>query len=544
MSKFILAFLLTFTSLFLYGQQASQPKLVVGVVVDQMRQEYLYRFANHFGEDGFKRLMNEGFVFKNAHFNYVPTYTGPGHASVYTGTTPRVHGIIANDWYDKYAKQMRYCVQDDEVQGVDCEGKIGRRSPKNLKTSTITDELRLFSQNRSKVISLSIKDRSAILPGGHQPNGAYWFDAKSGQFITSTFYRESLPDWLVKFNKKKLAEKYMKKGWETYKPIAAYVESARDDRPYESKELGGLKAVFPYDFSEIDKSKNKNELIKYTPYGNQLTVDLALAALTAEDLGRDEVTDILAVSFSSTDYVGHAFGPYSKEVQDTYIRLDLDLARLMKALDEQVGKGQWTMFLTADHAVSEIPAYMAENGHDTDYVNETDYLKMVNEKLITTFNSAELIENVRNNQIFLNREEIKNKGLDFKEVKAVLANFLVEMEGITAAFDTQEIANYNGDERDIKLMAAGINAHMSGDVIFAQRAGWLGEWHQKNGGTTHGSGYNYDTHVPMLFYGWGIKNGSSVNYHSVTDIAPSVSMLLNIKLPSGCTGQPAAELFD
>ncbi|MEO9802188.1 MAG: alkaline phosphatase PafA [Reichenbachiella sp.] len=544
MIRIYLVVLLTFITYLSSAQSLQKPKLVVGVVVDQMRYEYLHRFSNHYVDGGFKRLMSDGFVFKNAHFNYIPTYTGPGHASVYTGTTPRVHGIIANDWYDKFEKRERYCVEDREVSGVGGSGEVGQRSPKNLMASTITDELRLFYQNRSKVISVSIKDRGAILPGGHQSSGTYWYNEESGDFITSTFYRAQLPKWLLEFNKKQLPKTYMKKGWNTLHPIESYVESARDDRPYEVKELGGLPTVFPYDFKKVDKSANLNKLIKTTPHGNTLTVDLALAALEGEELGQDEITDFLAVSFSSPDYVGHAFGPYSKEIQDTYIRLDLELARLISTLDKNVGKDNWTMFLTADHAVAAIPAYLNELGQSTDYVKSSDHKKLILWEMENKFGTSDLIENVSNHQIFLNKKVMEEKQLDIAEVKEYLIPKMNELTGFNAVFDANNISNYGGNDLDVKLIAAGLNAHMSGDIVYTHQAGWLTEWHLKNGGTTHGSGYSYDTHVPMIFYGLGIKKGSTVNYHPITDIAPTISTLLDIKLPSGCTGQPATELLD
>lgn len=545
MIRIYLLALVVLTTSFSLAQPPKKTKLVVGVVVDQMRYEYLHRFANHYGNDGFKRLMNDGFQFKNAHFNYIPTYTGPGHASVYTGTTPRVHGIIGNDWYDKYEKKNMYCVEDQEVNGVGGSGKVGQRSPKNLRASTVTDELQLFYQNRSKVISVSIKDRGAILPAGHQPTGAYWYDGKSGNFITSTFYQKVLPDWVIKFNVRKLPKSYMKKEWDTYKPIVDYVESARDDRPYEfASDFKNLPNVFPYDFKEIGRTADLNEVIKVTPYGNSLVAEMALAAIDGEGLGQDSITDFLAVSFSSTDYIGHAFGPYSKEIQDTYVRLDLELARLMKSLDEKVGKGNWTLFLTADHAVADIPAYLKEQGHSVDYVttpgSNEDLMKALEER----FGTAGLVENVSNHQIFLNKELISEKQLNIMEIKNFLVMQLHARPGVGLALDAQLAGSYGGNNLDTRLLAAGINSRMSGDVVYTHRVGWLGKWNKANGGTTHGTGYAYDTHVPMIFYGWGIKKGSTVNYHPITDIAPTISSLLNIKFPSGCTGQPATELLD
>lgn len=334
---------------------------MVGIVVDQMRQEYLSRFSDHFGEGGFKRLINDGYEFKNAHFNYIPTSTAPGHASVYSGTTPRTHGVIGNDWYDKANKWKVYCVEDRDVTNVGGSEAYAARSPKNLLSTTITDELRQFYGNRTKIISISIKDRGAILPGGHNPDGAFWYDSMTGEFMTSSYYRDELPKWVKTFNELKLPEKYTNQVWDTFFPIEKYIESQQDDRPYERAMLKKIDPVFPYDLKEIGKERGANGLLPSTPFGNTIIADLAIEALKNENLGVDLVTDFLAISFSSTDYIGHDFGPYSKEVQDTYVRLDRELARLFEALDKNVGKGKWSAFLTADHAVAAIPKGQSEN---------------------------------------------------------------------------------------------------------------------------------------------------------------------------------------
>ncbi|WP_420581409.1 alkaline phosphatase PafA [Reichenbachiella sp.] len=544
MRNLLFTVLLTLSYFSVSAQNSDKPKLVVGIVVDQMRYEFLNRFSNHYGNGGFKRLTTEGFSFKNAHFNYIPTKTGPGHASVYTGTTPRVHGVIANDWYEKGQKKMIYCVEDLDVTGVGGTGKIGQRSPRNLLSSTITDELKIHSQNKSKVVGISLKDRGSILPAGHNPDGAYWFDENSGNFITSTFYTDDLPDWVKKFNAKKLSTLYTKGKWTTLKDMNTYVESARDNRDYENAFFMDLSPTFPYDLKAIGKTFGVHNTLMYTPFGNTILVDFAELAIENEQLGTDDFTDFLAISFSSTDKIGHEFGPYSKEIQDTYIRLDKDLERLFDYLDNQVGEGEWTVFLTADHAIAELPKYLNEQNQRVDYFNNKEYQPFLKKAVDEKFLATGIIESITNRQVFLNHSLLREKNIDITEVKKYIIELLLELEGISSAYDSREIEQYNGTNLDVAMLSAGINSKASGDVVYTLLPGWLSDYNLYHKGTNHGAGYSYDTHVPMLFYGWGIKNGSTVNYHPITDIAPTISTLINIKFPSGCTGHPAVELFE
>lgn len=524
------------------GKKADRPKLVVGIVVDQMRQEYLYRFYDKFGDDGFKRLMNQGFMMKNAHFNYIPTKTGPGHTSVYTGTTPSVHGVIANDWYEKKSGGNMYCAGDSTVEAVGGSPAAGKISARNMLSTTITDELGQFFQNKSKIVGISIKDRGAALPAGHNPTGAYWYDGKTGEFMSSTYYMKELPSWANEFNQAGWIDKYMSKPWETSYPIEEYTESAVDDRKGE-KSLGGKKSpTFPYDLPEMVKEGNAASLIRSTPFGNSIVKEMAVAAIKGESMGDDAITDFLAISFSSTDYVGHAFGPYSKEIEDTYIKLDQDLEDLFMYLDEKVGLYQYNVFLTADHAVAEIPMHLEEQNYPVDYFSFNNLRKDLEELLERSFGKSGFISSISNEQIFLNKTLIEEQKLSEADVKKVILSHLNSHYGLAAAYDSEFINSYSGTNKDVLMLAAGYNIQRSGDILLTLNPGWLTEGN-KGGGTTHGSHYTYDTHVPMLFYGMRINTGSSVKYHSITDIAPTLSMLLNIKLPSGATGHPIEELF-
>ncbi len=524
-----------------------RPKLVVGIVVDQMRQEYLYRYYSKYSEGGFKRLMNEGFMLKNAHYNYAPTVTGPGHASIYTGTTPAFHGIIGNDFYHKRAGKMVNCVEDPSQKPVGNEIGNGDVSPWRLLSSTITDELKLFTQKRAKVIGVSIKDRGAVLPAGHMADAAYWYDNITGKFISSTFYMALLPQWLIKFNDQNLANKYLSQTWNTVLPIEQYTESGPDDSPYEIRLAGKLKPTFPYVLSELRLKYRNYDLLTSTPFANNLLTDLAIATLTAEQMGKDDITDFLCVSFSSPDILGHAVGPNAVELEDMYLRLDRSLEDFFKKLDQQVGAGNYTVFLTADHAVADVPQYLKDNKMPAGYFNDEYVKAKLNEFLLTYFPNKTLISNISNHQIFLNQDafqhDAKATGVDMYITTELIGKFLMSVDGIANYYIESLIRQGDYDEKGEKGdIIRGYNAQRSGDIVYTLLPGWIEAGSVQ--GTTHGSTYKYDTHVPMLFYGNGIKKGSSSQYHPITDIAPTLSVLLKIKFPNSCTGQPIVEIVD
>jgi predicted AlkP superfamily pyrophosphatase or phosphodiesterase len=530
------------------GQAQDRPKLVVGIVVDQMRQEYLYRFEKKFGEGGFKRMMVEGFALTNAHYNYVPTYTGPGHASVYTGSTPAVHGIIGNDWWDKVNKAKVNCVGDNNqtpVGGLEGSGKV---SPSRMLTTTITDELKLSTQGRGKVIGISIKDRGAVLPAGHMADGAFWFESKSGNFISSSYYgyaNNALPAWVQNFNISKVPEKLMAQPWDKFLKSDPYIESGPDASPYEGQ-LANQKNTLPYDLKA--EAKAGYDGLVATPYGDDLLTEFAKSALKGEALGKDNDTDFLAVSFSSPDLIGHAMGPMSVEVEDTYIRLDRNIEDLLKTLDAEVGKGNYTLFLTADHAVAEVPQFLKDKKVPAGYFIDDNALKdELNVFLQKYFPTKNLIESVSNGQVFFNSDvfagDPRTSGIDLLISTELVSNYLQQKEGVAQVYSKSLIkqAGY-GEEGTKGMIVRGYNHKRSGDIAFALEPGWF------NGGgktgTTHGSSYTYDTHVPILFFGKGIKKGSSSAYHAITDIAPTISTLLKIKFPNGCTGQPVGEVLE
>jgi predicted AlkP superfamily pyrophosphatase or phosphodiesterase len=520
------------------------PRLVVGIVVDQMRQDYLYRFEAKFGNGGFRRLTSEGFQVMNGHYNYAPTVTGPGHASIYTGTTPAIHGIIGNDYYDKVTKKGVNCVEDSSRRAVGSERGNGDVSPFRMISSTITDELKLATQKRGKVISLSVKDRGAVLPGGHLPDGAYWFDETTGRFITSTYYCDSLPKWMAAFNAKGLADKFLSQKWTTLLPISQYTESGPDKSPYEIVLGGQGSAEFPYDLARLRSRNGGYSLLTFTPFANDLLTEAGLAAVEGESLGADAVPDFLAISYSTPDLVGHGMGPQSVELQDVYLRLDKNIEALLITLDRKVGAGNYVVFLSSDHGVSEVPQFLTDNRIPSGYFNRAKLQTMLSQHLEKYFPGKAIIESISNDQVFLNQEAFgdnpKSSGIDLLVVHELITNFLLQTRGVAQVFSETTLRQAAFDEMGIRgMIARGYNSRRSGDIAFVLEPGWItGAGPQ---GTTHGSPYAYDTHVPMLFFGKGIQAGRTVNYHAITDIAPTLSVLLRIPFPNGCTGQPVTE---
>ena len=516
------------------SSQSKKPRLVVSIVVDQMRNDYLYRYWSRFSEGGFKRLVTEGTHFRNAHYNYIPTYTGPGHASIYTGATPRHHGIIGNDWYDKRRKIWTSCVKDETEKSIGTINENGKASPKKLLASTIGDELKLSTNGKGKVFSLALKDRSAILPAGHAADAAFWLDEASGNFISSTAYLTALPQWLEQFNSEKKAEKYLTTGWQTLYPIASYTASLPDDNKYEAHPFSE-KPVFPYSFQSYLNKKNTG-IIRGTPFGNSLTKDLAIACLKNENLGKDDVSDLFCISFSSTDIVGHSYGPRSVEIEDVYLRLDRDLAELLQALDQEVGKDNYVLMLTADHGGAEVPAHLQDLKMSGGYLRDKELSKTIKQFLWENYGDSTWMESLSNAQIFLNQQKINEKKANVLEVEATLCRFLTGITGIAEAYPSGVMKDAAFGFSDIRtLLQNGYNHQRSGNICYVYQPAWMD---YEETGTTHGAGYSYDTHVPVIFYGGNIVRSERLDYMSITQIAPTLCELLRISQPNACSSAP------
>ena len=534
-------FALSFSILF--GQQAKSPKLVVGIVVDQMCYEYLYRYQTKFSDGGFKLLMNEGTNCRTTNYNYIPTFTGPGHASIYTGTTPNNHGIVANDWHDRTTGKSKNCVEDTTVETVGSTSAYGLFSPRNLKANTITDQLKLTYPN-AKVISMSIKNRGAILPGGHLSDGSYWYDFMTGQFISSTFYMDSLPKWVNDFNEVNPKSSYIRDGWNTFFDINTYTESGPDDTPYEVGLPGKTSPTFPYNLWEFAEGR-EHYLFTHTPFCDTYLTDFAIASLDAEKLGKDNQTDFLCISYSTPDMIGHSFGPQSIEIEDTYIRLDRDIEKLIKTLNEKVGKGEYTLFLTADHAVVPVPQYLIDNNLPGGYFFLDNNMQDLRAKVLAKYGS-DIIVSEENLNIYLNHDRIDSLKLNSKEVARFVADEIQEWENVKQVFMAERLQHTSSDGEWMDMVRRGYHKKESGDVIFILEPGFLdkhSDSEKSRKGTSHGSAYSYDTHVPLLWYGKNIPKQELFRQIDITDITATLVHLLYLQQPSALTGKPIIEIL-
>lgn len=513
MKKIVLTTLLLALGFNSYSQD--KPKLVVGIVVDQMRYDYIYRFWDDFSDNGFKKLVDEGYFFRNTNFGYMPTYTGPGHASIFTGTTPSVHGIIGNSWYDKYTQTSVYCAGDGDMKTVcNCDNHAtdvlsndGQMSPHRMLTTTIGDELQLFNTG-SKVIGISLKDRGAILPAGHMGDAAYWMDS-NGEWISSSYYMESLPEWMLNYQKTNTVTDYLKGKWKGKK--------------------------FSYNLDSLIAQNGPN-VIKSTPFGNTILKDLANEIIVQEKLGQGANTDFFSISFSSSDYVGHQYGPHAEELIDTYIRLDNDIADLLTTLEKNIGVENVLLFLTADHGVVSVPNELKKYKIPAGYFDVSEALSALKEHLTKQFGEGKWIQRYSNQQFYLNNSLIQEKNLKKQDVEIICANFLISFEGIKNTFTASQLHNNEYQNGIYALVQKGFSQKRSGDIIINLESGWI-EWKSPRG-TTHGSCYSYDTHVPLIFWGKSIKQGVSDEAVFIRDIAPTVCTLLGISFPNGCTGSP------
>lgn len=517
-----------------------RPKLVVGIVIDQMRWDFLYRYYERYGEHGFKRMLNEGYNCQNTMINYLPSFTGPGHATVYTGSVPAIHGIAANDWINYQTGGFVYCAEDKTVRPVGGSVKAGLMSPRNMYTTSITDELKIATRQRAKVYGIGIKDRGSILPAGHSADGAFWFDDSTGNFMTSTYYMNELPEWLTRFNNKRWADTFMDSRWELLYPLETYLASTKDDMPTEGKFPGENAPVFPH---STPRYKDRGYYgIRYMPWGNTITMKAAKACIKGERLGSDEITDFLCITLSSPDYAGHNYGPDALEIEDMYLRLDKELASLLNYLDKNVGKNAYTVFLTADHGAAhnadlmkqmKIPAGSETQAEATDRLNS--YLRQKTGK-------DSLVLALYNYQVYFNDGVPQAGDTDIEALKKYVIEWLYQQDGVAYVVDMEEMDDAVLPEPVRTMVVNGYNRERSGSIQVVMKPGWY-SGHGKTG-TTHGSWNPYDTHIPLLWFGAGIRKGSTHRTVNMTDIAPTIAALLKIQMPNGCIGTVITEALD
>lgn len=521
------------------GATPARPKLVVGLVVDQMRWDYLHRFASRYGSAGFRRLLGEGYSFDNTHIPYVPTFTAVGHASIYTGSVPSVHGIVANDFYvnGQYVSSTR----DTKVQVVGSTSvKEGQHSPHRLLATTMGDELRLATNFHARVFSISLKDRAAIMPGGHSSNGSFWLDKQTGRFITSTHYMSQLPSWAEEFNRQHHAKRLMDEDWHTLYPLDTYTLSTPDGALYE----GGIdgQRTFPIRTSQLYKADDYSN-ISYLPQGNQIVLDFAKQCLSGEQLGKGGYTDFLAVSLSAPDYLGHNMGINAIEIEDMYLRLDRQLADFLRYLDEHVGRGQYLFFLCSDHGAAHNGRFLADRKIPSgDFMRSRQTKDLANRALRQVYGHDSLALTATNYQVYLDHARIARLGLSLSALRQTLVDTLHAQPGVHYAIDLSQARTAPIPAVVAERVVNGYHRQRSGDVQVVPLPAWYAYGYET--GTQHGVWNPYDARIPLIFMGWGIKHGHTHRMVSMTDIAPTICALLNIQMPNGCVGQALVEVAD
>lgn len=491
MKKLFLSIALVLCTLAASAQ--SRPKLIVGIAVDQMRWDYLYRYANLYTDNGFKRIMNEGFNCENTMINYLPSVTAIGHTSIYTGTVPAVHGIAGNNMMinGKWA----YCCADSTVQGVGTTNRAGQESPCNLLSTTIGDELKVATNYKSKVIGVAIKDRAAILPAGRSADAAYWVDGKIGRFVSSTYYMKQLPDWAVKYN------------------------------------------------NSIGKVSDKE--ISYSAKGNEITIEMAKAAIKGESLGTRGETDMICVSFSSTDKIGHKYGTHCQLMQDIFVDLDKRLADFMTFLDQTIGKGQYLLFLSADHgAANNINQNTSHKVAAGGFFADKE-IAALNQWMKAKYGcTKDLTKGIYSNKIFLDREAVAGAGLELSKVRADVVEYFLAKDYIAYACDMDKVATSTIPSFIREKIINGHNHLRGGDVQLCLQPGWYEVYGDKiDDGTTHGAWNPYDAHIPFLLMGWGVKHGRTDAPTYIVDIAPTICSLVHIQMPNGCIGNAVGDCW-
>jgi hypothetical protein len=425
------------------------------------------------------------------------------------------------------------------VQTVGANGKAGKMSPRNLLATTITDELRLATNFQSKVVGVSLKDRASILPSGHNPTAAFWMDDATGKFITSSYYMQQLPAWVNDFNNAKPIDKLLANGWNTLLPIDQYTESTADDVEWEGMLKGAAKPVFPFDTQKAYALDHGS--LRQMPFGNTLTLQFAEAAIEGYKLGQENTSDFLTINCASTDYCGHMTGPNAIEIEDVYLRLDRDLAGFFGYLDQKIGKGNYLVFLTADHGAAHAEGFSRTNKMPTGLLSK-DLESGLMAAIEKQFGAKQLIFAVDNFQVTYNVNKIDSLKLNADEIKAATINYLLHQEGIQYAVDQDKIAEASIPATLKNMMINGYNQHRSGSVLMVNLPGWLPAYCKK--GCTHSVWNPYDTHIPLLFMGWKIPHGTTNRTTQMTDISATLAALLHIQMPSGCIGNPITEVTD
>ena len=523
-----------------------KPKLVIGIVIEQFRNDYIDKFWDIFSDKGFRRLINEGTYCKNASYDFFFTQSAPAHATLSTGTDPRMHGIVADSWYLPLRDEIIYCTGDSEVDPVGGSFVNGLQSPANLLPSTFGDELKLSTNNRARVFGIGMKDHAAILSAGHAADCAYWYDDKTGTWMTSTHYIDSLPSWVSEFNDMRLPDTYLSNIWEPLLPAKEYTRCLPDTNSYEA----GInsRSVFPYNLKKISTStvlgvlnkKTDYSILPLVPFGNTFTNDFAIRLIDEEKLGEDDITDFLSISYTVTDNIGHMYGPSSMEMADAIVRFDRDLGHLLDYVIQKTGKKNVLIYLTSAHGVAEIPEVLNSNKIPAGHFKQNQALTLLKSYLNVLYGQGSWVKGYYEKQIYLNRTLIEDASLQLNEVQNNAARFLSQFTGVSAAVAAHVIENNDFTRGYYRKMRNSFEQTRTGDIILNLEPAWVESGKYV---TNHNSVYDYDSHVPLIWYGWAINRSSITREVNMNEVAATLSSLCRIQVPNACTGNPMIELF-
>ena len=542
MKRYTIIVILILVFVKLSGQGAylppDKPRLVIGIVVEELKYDQLEKFRDKLGENGIKRLINEGTYFKNASYEYMLTQSAPGHATISTGAEPSFHGITSDEWYVPLKNELINCTRDATVNSVGGSFESGLHSPVNLLVSTFSDELQMSTNKKSKAFGVGLRESSAIFSAGHAANAAYWFDNTTGTWMSSTYYINSLPTWVNDFNAMKFSDSYLNSTWSLLRPAAYYVDCLPDSNSFEA----GFNKInyFPYDLKKI-RAKNDYSLLRETPFGNSLTANFAIRLIQNEQLGKDDVTDYLSICFSATDYIGHRFGPSSVEMGDAILRLDDDIKNLLTYLNDSIGKKNVLIYFTAAHGISEIPTVLEKNRIPSGYFQQNQALQLLRSYLNAVYGEGDWVKGYSERQIFLNRTLIEDARLSLDDVQKKVARFLVQFTGVEAAYPYSAFEANDFGNGNLKRIINNFSPQRSGDVIVILNPGWVEK--ESDYVTNHNSPWEYDSHVPLIWYGWTVNKSIVTRKVNMTDIAATLSTLCKVPYPNACTGEPMFELF-
>ena len=547
--KRFIALLIAFSTVFrISGQEAylppDRPKLVIGIIVEQFRYDQLERFRDRLSENGIKRLLNEGTSFRNASFDYMLTQSAPGYSTIATGTEPSYHGITSDSWYLPLKNEFIYCTTDISVNPVGGSYEAGLHSPVNLQASTFSDELKLASKHKSKVYAVGLKEQSAIFSAGHAADGAYWYDNTTGTWMSCTYFMPALPAWVQDFNAMKYSDTYLNSTWSLLRPKEDYSDCLPDSSKFETGFSG--RNFFPYDLKKLSQKGAKSSshdysLLRETPFGDSFTTSFALKLMEKESLGKDDFTDFISICYSATDYIGHRFGPSSVEAGDAILRLDREIEALLKFINDYLGKKNVLVYFTATHGVSEVPQVMESSRIPAGYFKQNQALQLLRSYLNAVYGEGNWVKGYSEKQIFLNRTLVEDAKIPLEDIQKKVARFLIQFTGVASAYPYSAFEANDYGSGHLKKMINNFSPQRSGDVIVTLNPGWV----EKDGDqiTNHNSPYEYDVHVPLVWYGWTVNRATVTRKVNMTDIAATLSSLCKVPLPNACTGEPLSELL-